>query len=203
MKIELRADNSACIEGYVNVVGRESRVIQGPDGPFVEVVAPNTFAKTLEKRAAVQLQLDHEKPLGGTDKGNLQLHEDNIGLYARAETSDEDVISAAKKKQLRGWSFSFKPIKQRLETRADGMPKRILTEIDMLEVSIIDTKKIPVYTATSIEMRATGDNAIEFRAIYEDESIEIIDNKPAKKLESGPDITLLQHKIKLMRMKGR
>ena len=41
MKIEIR-ENTATIEGYVNAVERESRVLHGADGDFIEVVKAAT-----------------------------------------------------------------------------------------------------------------------------------------------------------------
>ena len=80
MKIEIRSKTEARIEGYVNVCGRESRAMPSPHGRYTETVRPGTFQQALNKGNAVQLKFNHARVLGGTDKGNLELREDNIGL---------------------------------------------------------------------------------------------------------------------------
>ena len=57
MKVEIRKDGTALITGYVNVVGRESRVLQDISGEFVEVIEPGTFARALSKVDSVGLCL--------------------------------------------------------------------------------------------------------------------------------------------------
>ena len=94
MQIEIRADNTALITGYVNVAGRESRVLRDASGPFVEVVQPGTFQRALEKNP-VGLMFNHHQPLGSTDDV-LELKEDSIGLYARALIHDGDIVEKAK-----------------------------------------------------------------------------------------------------------
>lgn len=53
------------------------------------------------------LNHDNSRELGSTRDGNLELHEDNIGLRAIATITDADVIEKARKGELRGWSFGF------------------------------------------------------------------------------------------------
>lgn len=148
MKIEIRSSDRAVISGYVNAVERESRVLHRVGGaPFREVVRQGTFRRALEDGKTVRLMLDHERNLCDTDSG-LELREDNIGLYARAEIADREVIRAAKENRLTGWSFGFRCKKD--SWSQDG-EVRTLEEIDLDEVSILT--KTPAYTATSIELR--------------------------------------------------
>ena len=92
MKITLRTD-SIEVEGYVNAVGRDSRMLMDENGySFREQIDPGTFAKALRAKADAQqeisLLLDHNqgRVLGGTGS-NLMLEEDSIGLMARATIS--------------------------------------------------------------------------------------------------------------------
>lgn len=94
--------------------------------------------------------------MGGTDK-NLDLREDNIGLRAIATITDAEVIQEAKEGKLRGWSFAFHEIRASEEDTAKGMKRRFVEELDLLEVSLIDQKKVPCYAGTSVEMRADGE----------------------------------------------
>lgn len=49
MRIEVRADNTVHIEGYVNVPGRDSRPLRDKQGVYIEQVTPGTFGKALAK----------------------------------------------------------------------------------------------------------------------------------------------------------
>ena len=201
MKIEIRADNTALITGYVNVVDRESRVLRDASGPFVEVVQPGTFQRALEKNE-VGLMFNHIKPLGSTEEA-LELKEDNIGLYARALVSDPDVIEKAKAGQLTGWSFGFFMNKDDWKTKEDGMRIRTLEDIDLAEVSILDMT--PAYIATSIEMRGEQETLKEFR--NNGEAVELIQPEeraedpapepPEPELEKAPEVNMADLKRQL------
>jgi len=179
MQIEIRADNTALITGYVNVAGRESRVLRDASGPFVEVVQPGTFQRALEKNP-VGLMFNHRQALGSTEDV-LELKEDNIGLYARALVHDSDIVEKAKAGQLTGWSFGFFVDKDEWKTKEDGMRLRTLEDIDLAEVSILDMT--PAYIATSIEMRGEQESLKEFRNISE--PVNVI--QPEERTEPAPE----------------
>lgn len=164
MRIEIRND-SAVLDGYVNVVDRESKPIPSVKGKFIEKIKPGAFQRSLEKRANVDLLLNHDKnrKLGSTSEGNLELFEDNIGLRAICTVTDPDVIDKAKNKELRGWSFGFYAEKDKLESVENGYERRVVEELDLFEVSIVDNTKNPAYAGTSIEMRDDNEVFIENR----------------------------------------
>ncbi len=164
MRIEIRND-SVVLDGYVNVVDRESKPIPSVKGKFIEKIKPGAFQRSLEKRANVDLLLNHDKnrKLGSTSEGNLELFEDNIGLRAICTVTDPDVIDKAKNKELRGWSFGFYAEKDKLELVESGYERRIVEELDLFEVSIVDNTKNPAYSGTSIEMRDDNEVFIENR----------------------------------------
>lgn len=164
MRIEIRND-SVVLDGYVNVVDRESKPIPSVKGKFIEKIKPGAFQRSLEKRANVDLLLNHDKnrKLGSTSEGNLELFEDNIGLRAICTVTDQDVIDKAKNKELRGWSFGFYAEKDKLESVENGYERRIVEELDLFEVSIVDNTKNPAYVGTSIEMRDDNEVFIENR----------------------------------------
>lgn len=205
MQIEIRADNTALITGYVNVAGRESRVLRDASGPFVEVVQPGTFQHALEKNP-VGLMFNHLKPLGSTDDV-LELKEDNIGLYARALVHDSDIVEKAKAGQLTGWSFGFYMNKDEWKTRDDGMRLRTLEDIDLAEVSILDMT--PAYIATSIEMRGEQESLKEFRNISEpvnviqqEERTEPVPDVPEEeKKEDTVDMADLKRQLEFIKLK--
>ena len=181
VKIEIRADSTALITGYVNVVGRESRVLRDASGPFVEVVQPGTFQRALKKNP-VGLMFNHRQALGSTEDV-LELKEDNIGLYARALVYDADIVEKAKAGQLTGWSFGFFKQDDDWNTKKDGMRVRTLKDIDLAEVSILDMT--PAYIATSIEMRGDQESLKEFRNVGE--MVEVVIEKREEPKESEPE----------------
>ena len=170
MRVELRND-SVYIEGYVNAVGRDSRPIRDrtTGKRFVEQIVPGTFKRALAKNE-VKLLLDHDstRELGSTET-NLTLYEDNIGLRAKVEITDAEVMEKARKKQLRGWSFGFKEQDASEEETPSGMMRRYVEDMELVEVSLIDEKKMPCYAGTSVETRAeevVTSETMEVRADY-------------------------------------
>lgn len=160
LQVEIRADKkSMSVRGYVNVVGRDSRVLHDKTGPYIEQIMPGAFAKSLAAGGKVELRFNHRKIL---DSDTLKLREDNIGLMATADVTDDDVIAAAERKELRGWSFGFVKQKDHWKTDEDGTRHRYVDELELREVSVLD--KTPAYIATSIETRDDDEVLVEFRA---------------------------------------
>lgn len=161
MQIEIRSD-SVIIDGYVNAVGRDSRPIRCQTGNFIEQVEPGAFGKALKRAKDVKLLLNHrnDRELGSLAQGNLTLAEDNIGLKAHAEVTDEEVIRKARSNQLSGWSFGMYVNECEMEERSNDIPRRRLKDIDVFEVSIIDNTLRPCYAGTSVECRAEGESSL-------------------------------------------
>ena len=64
MQVEIRADKkSMTVGGYVNVVGRDSRVLHDKTGPYVEQIMPGAFKKALAADSKVELRFNHKKIL--------------------------------------------------------------------------------------------------------------------------------------------
>ncbi len=171
MRIEIRND-SVVIDGYVNAVERMSNPVITPHGKVIEVIEQRAFERALERAENVELLLNHDKErkLGSVVDGNLELWEDNIGLRAICSVTDSEVIQKAKEGKLKGWSFGMYATNDSIEERAEGLPIRHIKDLDIFEVSIIDTRMNPCYTATSIETRAEGEKVLEQRA-YENRSV--------------------------------
>ena len=165
MKIEVR-NEKVILDGYINAVERFSKPLRDRNGTFIEKIMPNVFAKALSRKKNIPVLLDHneDRVLANTEDGTAKLYEDNIGLRGIVEISDPEVIEKAKKGLLRGWSFGFHCLDDE-KKKGDKMEERIIHDLDLSEVSIIDDKKIPVYNATSIEMRSDEENKfIEYRS---------------------------------------
>lgn len=176
MKIEIRAD-CVRIDGYVNVVERESKVLHNANGPFVEKICAGAFQRALDRAkktgydVKVLLNHDYSKELTTVRDAGTVITEDNIGLRCQCEIRDADVVKKARNKELVGWSFGFLPIKDAWKSEGD-MQHREVRELELKEVSILDKTKKPAYSGTSIETR--DDDLIEIR-VMEGET-EVVDN---------------------------
>ena len=161
MKIRIRAD-SVEIEGYVNAVGRDSRKLVDEYGyPYVEQIQPGAFAKALSEHekneTPVNILLNHkeERVLGDTAT-NLTLEEDTIGLHAVTVVTDPEVVEKARNREIVGWSFGFRILDSTEEYSQKGR-RVIVTELDLIEVSLIDGDMTPCYAGTSVHTRADGE----------------------------------------------
>lgn len=169
MKVELRADGVVHISGYVNVTGRESRPVMTKHGKMPEVIESGSFQRAIDaNEVGISVLLDHDpsRRLAGTADHTLILYEDNIGLRAETEIADPEIVEAAKNKKIRGWSFNMKNVVDEVEERAGKPPLRHVKSFDMDEISLV-VKKIPVYSATSVEVRADEETDVEERGIEE------------------------------------
>lgn len=199
MRIEIRG-NQVLLDGYVNAVDRESRVLPSPRGRFKERIKPKTFEKALQNADDVELRFNHDKSrkLGSIREGNLQLYEDNIGLRAIATVIDDDVIQKARNNELRGWSFGFIDNKPNWEDGPDGIQRRTLEDIDLLEVSILD--KTPAYIATSIEAR--GEDSVISEQRSDEFKAEVEDLSHQKEEKRNVDYSLYEKEIEILKLKG-
>ena len=172
MKIEIRADNTVHIEGYVNAVERDSNIINVPSvGRCVEQIRAGAFGHALSSGADVDILENHSRKLGSISQGNLSLHEDSIGLHASTDITDEDIVGKARRGELKGWSFGFICTDSEIEQRAGNVPRRIVKALSLSEVSLIDGAYKPCYNGTLVEVRSEGD-IIEYRGGI-DETVEI------------------------------
>ena len=194
MRIEIRND-SAVLDGYVNVTGKDSKLIPSLHGKFIEQIKPGAFKRSLEKRSNVDLLLNHDKnrKLGSTKDGNLELFEDGVGLRAICTVNDEDVIKKAKNKQLRGWSFGFYSEKDSWKDE-DGVQRRFVEDLDVFEVSIIDNTKSPAYVGTSIEMRDDKEILSENR--NSESEIRVVDSSDKSEKREEIDYSKYEEEIK-------
>ncbi|BED92969.1 MAG: HK97 family phage prohead protease [Candidatus Paraimprobicoccus trichonymphae] len=165
MRIELRND-AVLLDGYVNAIERDSKIMLDEKGErFVEQIKPKVFQRAIEKNEDIfcLLNHDHNRQLGSTKQGNVELFEDNIGLRAICKITDSEVMQKAKEDKLRGWSFGFELLKEVEEPIKEGLKRRFVEEMNLTEISIIDDRKMPCYVGTSIEMRAEKNSKIEYR----------------------------------------
>ena len=203
MKVEVR-NNKIIIDGYVNAVERESKVLYDTRGEFIEKIRAGVFQKALERADNVRVLLDHDKDreLADTKSGKAKLYEDNIGLRAIVEIEDTEVIDKAKNNKLRGWSFGFLCNKEDRKTNEDGIEERVVRDLDLLEVSIIDDRKYPAYIGTSIEMRDDEKKIVEYRNADFD-NVEIKDVPEQLPKEEVEKIDYSEYEERLRKVKER
>lgn len=179
MKIYLREDK-VTIEGYVNAVERNSKPLTERGVTFIERIGAGAFKRAIERAKDIRILLNHRKDrdLGGISDGNLELEEDNIGLKARAEITDPEVIEDARKGNLVGWSFGFADIPEAVKQLRDdesGLPLRKVRDLDLFEVSLLNRTKSPAYVGTLVNVRDDGtEERVNYSEEYEDE-VEVID----------------------------
>lgn len=196
MRIEIR-NNKVLLDGYVNAVERDSRTMLDEKGErFVEQIRAKTFQRAIEKNENIECLLNHEptRKLGSTKEGNIELYEDNIGLRAICEITDGEIIEKAKQNKLRGWSFGFEALKETEEPINDRLKRRFIEDMNLLEVSIIDERKIPCYIGTSIETRAKKPTKIEYRG--EEFKAKILNYKDIPKIDYSEYERILNQAMK-------
>lgn len=195
MEIRIKDDHVE-IEGYVNSIERNSKPLLSRIGRFIERVCAGAFSKALKRNDDVKLLLNHEsdRELGSTKQGNLELHEDAIGLHARAIITDEDVCMKARNGDLVGWSFGFYDTPDGVEQGIDDdtkLPLRKLRDLDLREVSILDKTKIPAYDGTLVAVRS-DERAIYFSEALMDE-MNIREENQSEHHENDADIKVIDY----------
>lgn len=180
MKVNIRADNSVSIEGYVNAVERNSKPLMSRIGRFIERICKGAFSKALKRNEDVHLLLNHDpsRILARTSDGSLELEEDNIGLHARAIVTDDEVVQKARNGDLVGWSFGFFDTPDGVERSIEqetGFPLRKIRDLDLREVSILDRRKNPAYDGTLVAVRAEGEMEFRGEAFIDDVNVVVDD----------------------------
>lgn len=195
MKINVRAD-SVEIEGYVNAVERNSKTLRDRVGEFVERICKGAFKKALKRNDDVHILLNHDwnRDLGSTKQGNLELTEDNIGLRAVATITDKEVVEKAKRGDLVGWSFGFtdRDVENTVER---NIPTRIVKDLNLFEVSILDRRKTPAYDGTLIATRSdTNDMYFIGEEMLDETNISTDEEKAVKTENESTNIDTREEK---------
>lgn len=164
MKIEVRADG-VHISGYVNATEKKSRPVITPRGKVIEVIEERAFQKALERAGNLTVTVDHDNThiYASTNEGTLELYEDGIGLHADVIIKDENLIDLAKKGKIKGWSFGMYNVVDEMENRTNDIPIRRIKALDLDHLTLA-VKRNPIYSATSVEVRADGNVEVEERS---------------------------------------
>lgn len=70
------------------------------------------------------------------------------------------------------------------EDGAQPYPRRTLTDIDLYEVSLIDSDMLPCYAGTSVEVRGESEELFELRGVFDDNPGET--GKPSESMKPEP-----------------
>lgn len=177
MNIEVRND-SVVISGYVNAVERWSKPLKanlrGMMQRFIEKIKAGAFKNALKRNDNVKVLLNHnpDRELANTKDGTAILEEDNIGLRAEVTITDPEVVEKARNHKLVGWSFGFYSNSDEVAQEAT-IATRTVTDMDLVEVSILDDTKSPAYYGTSIETRSEDGAMMEVRENIDDGTVDI------------------------------
>lgn len=181
MQIEIRA-GGAHLTGYANVTEKKSRPVITPHGKVIEEILPGAFAGAIERAENIALTKDHDpsKLLAETRAGSLVLYEDSIGLHYDADITDEETVEEARAGKIRGVSFGMRNVTDTLEQRAEELPLRRIKGLDMDHITLV-VQKVPVYSATSVEIRAGEPVDVETRGIEDAPRVEQVgqEEKPS------------------------
>ena len=193
MDIEVRGE-SVILTGYVNAVERYSKPItstlRGSLRTFVERMRAGVFKTALKRNDNVQVLLNHDKnrEIANTKNGTAKLEEDNIGLRAEVTITDSEVVEKARNNKLVGWSFGFYANADEMGAEGD-IETRTVTDMDLVEVSILDDSKRPAYNGTSIETRSEGGVIMEIREQVTEE--QTTEEQTTESRSEGVDIDVL------------
>lgn len=182
MRIHIREDRVE-IEGYVNAIERNSKPLASRIGRFIERIKKGAFARAIKRNNNIRILLNHDpkRDLGGTKDGNLELREDNIGLHAKATITDPEVVEKARNDELVGWSFGFFDMPDGVEESVDEetkLPLRLVKDLDLTEVSILDRTRTPAYDGTLIMARS--DEEVEYYGeTFQDEIEKTLEEREA------------------------
>lgn len=159
MKLEIRAGTGLALPSPGRLAGYAA-VFDAPAdlGPFVEVVRPGAFTRSLRQPGAIMALYDHERRsvLGRVSAGTLRLQEDQRGLAFELDLPDtsvgRDLAVLVQRGDVAGCSFGFVVPGggDAWGTRGDKLTRE-LHNVDLHEITITPT---PAYADTEVAMRS-------------------------------------------------
>lgn len=154
-------EDSVELEGYINVVERQSKVMTDHkrNKRFIEVIRQGTFKRAIENNSNILMLLNHDmtKQIGST-KENVELREDSIGLHYKATIKDAETMELAKNNKLKGCSFGFNKAVGTYKPFSGGIEQRSISDLSLVEVSILSEGHVPAYDSCSVEIRSNDEN---------------------------------------------
>ena len=198
---------SYIFEGYASVFDK-SYSVRDSKGAYNETIKPGAFKKTLKEQDDVRFLVNHDGiPIARSSSGTLELEEDDIGLFVKAELDPAnptvaEIASAMKRGDLNEMSFAFAAVRDDF----DG-EQREVQEVKLFDVSVVT---YPANAWAGAKLRGveieeelkeliharSGDKAIEvLEQIIEKNSDQNTDLESSKK-RNNPKVELLKVKLK-------
>jgi HK97 family phage prohead protease len=150
-------DGKPQIHGYAAVFNSRSQILYTPKGsPFVEIIRPGAFARSLGE-ADVRCLLNHDpnQLLGRRGAGTLNLIEDTRGLLYTNDPPNNSVGRDAtewlQRGDITGSSFSFAAVDEDWSLGDDGLAVRELREVHLFDVGPV---AFPAYLEASAAYRS-------------------------------------------------
>lgn len=127
--------NKAIIEGHIYTVANSSATIRSDNvNPYIEKIRPGAFSKSIGVYGKVPLYFNHERQIA--DEESIEIHEDDEGLFFRANIGDIEVISRCLFKQMKGCSFKYKALEELI--KYGGIDNRTIEEMFLMEITVSD-----------------------------------------------------------------
>ena len=184
---ETRSDGGVVLRGYASVWDSPSEWLG-----FREVVQAGAFTRSLDSGHDVKALVEHDpsRIVARTENGSLELGEDKHGLWVRITPNDStegrDLVENVRTGLLTQMSIGFRVLGEVWETR-DGEDFRTLTEVDIVETSIVAD---PAYRATEI--------GLADRSFGGDEAVVVAEEQPEPAPVEPPDLSTLRAQIDLL-----
>ena len=167
LPVEIRAadDGTVTVEGYAAVFNEPTNI----GDVFTEVVAPGAFRSAIARKDDVEFLINHGGlPIARSTAGNLEMLEDDRGLFIRAKLDPTDpdvqrIIPKMRAGMLDQMSFAFQATGQRWDTPAQGMDVRTITDVMLYDVSIVNRGAYP-QTTIALRSREEAKREAEDRA---------------------------------------
>ena len=146
-KIEIREiEQGYQLEILVNDY-RDSKLLNGKNGQFIENVPRETWQKAIEGNNDIQLLVDHSPYVNVAESMKFEVRNDGVYAIATLTEKAKTLYNSIKENGTSGISFGFKAIKDTW----NGI-KRTINEMHLFEISILMTKQ-PAYSGGYAEVR--------------------------------------------------
>ncbi len=149
---ELSASDTGKLIGHAAVFNKRSVDLGG----FVEIIQPGAFRSSLDQD--IRALIDHGGiAIARTSNGTLSVSEDDLGLWVEIDLPDtnagRDIRESVRRGDVDQMSFGFTVREggQIFSEDEDGMILRTLTDINLIEASIVT---FPAYPDTDVAARS-------------------------------------------------
>ena len=154
-------DRPNLLRGYAARFDEPSQILFDKSvckGPFIEVIKPGAFARTLRENDDIRALFDHDKGcvLGRTKAGTLTLAEDQYGLEFLNPLPNtsfaRDLRESMRRGDIDGCSFFGYVVKDEVELRPGQPALRTIYDIELVEIT--PATAFPAYLTAKAALRS-------------------------------------------------